>query len=63
MTKQTNKQELEPRTVELVRSTYQPSKAELEEPIEFPEGTTVDDLVKAVMRPVDVRYVQRPKKR
>ena len=32
MTKQPDKQELEPRTVELVRSTYQPSKAERRTP-------------------------------
>ena len=49
-----------PRDVELVDSRYQPSKAEMEEPIEFPEGTTVDDLARAVMQPVQARYVPRP---
>lgn len=49
------------REVTLVHPTYQPSKAEREELITFPEGTTPDDLAKALMRPVDVRTVPRPK--
>ena len=49
------------RPVTLVRSSYQPSKAEQEEPIEFPEGTTPDDLAEAVVRPVDVTWKNRPK--
>ena len=52
-----------PREVELVDSRYQPSKAELEEPLEFPEGTTPDDLARAVMQPVRARYVPRPRGR
>ena len=48
------------REVTLVRSDYQPSKAELEEPIEFPEGTTPDDLARAVMQPVDITWKPRP---
>lgn len=52
----------EPREVELVHPSYQPSKAELEEPIEFPEGTTPEDLAWAVTRPVKVRYISRPKR-
>ena len=52
----------QPRDVELVHPSYQPSKAELEEPIEFPEGTTPDDLARAVMQPVRVRYIPRPRR-
>lgn len=48
------------RPVTLARSSYQPSKAELEEPIEFPEGTTPDDLARAVMRPADITWKPRP---
>ena len=49
-----------PRPVTLVRSAYQPSKAELEEPIEFPEGATPDDLVRAVVAPVKIDWKHRP---
>ena len=48
------------RRVSLVRSSYQPSKAEQEEPIEFPEGTTPDDLAEALVQPVDVTWKPRP---
>ena len=47
-------------TVSLVRSSYQPSKAELEETIEFPEGTSPEDLAKAVMQTVSVVKKSRP---
>ena len=50
----------ESRTVTLARSSYQPSKTEQEEPIEFPEGTTPDDLAEAVVQPVDVKWKSRP---
>lgn len=52
-----------PRDVELTHPSYQPSKAEKEEPIEFPEGTTPDDLARALMQPAKVRYVERGKRR
>ena len=48
------------RPVTLVRSTYQPSKAEQDEPIEFPEGTTPDDLAESVLQTVDVTWRERP---
>lgn len=41
-------------TVTLKRSTYQPSKAELEEPIQI--DATPEDLARAVVRPVNVVY-------
>ena len=54
-----------PRTVELVRSTYRPSKAELEEPIELrkPDGSrpSPDELVRAVVQPIEIDWKRRPK--
>ena len=47
--------------VTLVRSSYQPSKAEQEEPVEFPEGMAPDDLAEAVVQPVAVTWKDRPK--
>ena len=41
-------------TVTLKRSTYQPSKAELEEPIHV--DATPEELARAVVRPVNVVY-------
>ena len=46
--------------VELVRSGYQPSKAELEEEIEFPEEVTPEELARAVTRTVRVKWKVRP---
>ena len=43
-------------TVRLKRCTYQPSKAELEEPVTVPPGTTPEDLARAIVRPVNVVY-------
>ena len=51
-----------PREVEVVHPSYQPSKAEMGEPIEFPPGTTPEDLARAVMQPVKVRYIPRPRR-
>ena len=48
------------RPVTLVRSAYQPSKAEQEKTIEFPEGTTPDDLAEAVVQSVDITWKHRP---
>ncbi len=47
--------------VSLVRSGYQPSKAEKEEGAEFPEGTP-EDLAKAVVRTVDVDWKRKPER-
>ena len=43
--------------VELAHPSYQPTRAEMNEPIEFPEGTTPDDLAGAVMRLANVKYI------
>lgn len=44
-----------PRIVELPDSSYQPSKAEMEEPIRL-EGT-FEDLARALVQPVEIRRV------
>ena len=53
----------EPKTVELVRSDYQPTKAELEEEWEVPEGVTLEEITKAVLQPVKVRWIDKPRQR
>lgn len=49
--------------ISLVRSSYQPSKKELENTeamLDFPEGTTPDDLAEAVVQPVEIDWKDRP---
>ena len=56
-----------PRPMNLVRSEYQPSKAEIEEPIDVtrPDGTlpTPEELARATLRPVTVNWKDRPAQR
>ena len=47
------------RRVSLVRSSYQPSKKELETPTEFPEDLTPDELAEAVVQPVEIDWKDR----
>ena len=47
--------------VEVVDSSYQPSKAELEEDVRI--DATPEELLRAVLRPVTVRHVPQPKPR
>lgn len=49
----------EPDTIEVPENDYQPTKAELEEPIrvDLPEGVTFEDAVRHVLRPVNVRRI------
>ena len=53
-----------PRTVQIVKSTYQPTKEELEEPIDLrmPDGKapTINQLVKAVVAPVKIEWLDKP---
>ncbi len=51
----------EPRIVDVVDPSYQPSRAELREDLRL-KGT-FEDAIKALVRPVKVRYVKPPKKR
>ena len=48
--------------VKVVNPRYQPSKAELDEQIEFPEGTTPEQLARALTRSVKVNYTRKPKR-
>ena len=53
----------EPPVVELVDPSYQPSKVERGEEIDFGkvvEGKSLEELARAVLRPVKVRYIKRP---
>lgn len=50
----------EKREVTLVRADYQPTKPDCEEPITLPEGTTPEDIAKALTRPVGIRWTPRP---
>ena len=49
------------KTVELVRSDYQPTKAEKEEVFQI--GASFEDVVDAVLSPVDIRWIDRPRNR
>ena len=46
-------------TVEIVRSDYQPSKAELEEDMSV--DTSFEELMHGVIEPVIIKYIPRPK--
>ena len=52
---------LEPRRVELVRSTYQPSKAELEEPITLPP-MSLEEAARRLMEPVEIHHIDKPRR-
>ena len=47
-----------PRRVEIVRPSYQPSKAELEEDMRV--NATFEEAVDALTRTVRIRYIDRP---
>ena len=47
------------REVEIVRSEYQPSKAELNEDVRV--DATFEEAVDALTKPVSIRYIERPK--
>ena len=51
----------EPPTVRLIHSSYQPSKAELEQDLRI--DATFEELTAAVVRPVKIRYAMPEKKR
>jgi len=50
----------EPRTLELASSRYKPTKADMEEPLEFPDGTTPEEVARAVMQRVKIVRKPRP---
>jgi len=46
--------------VEIVESTYQPSKAEQEEEFTI-EEMSLDEAVERLLRPVQIRHTDKPK--
>ena len=52
---------LEPHRVELVRPTYQPSKAELEESITLPP-LSLEEAARRLMEPVEIHYIDKPQR-
>ena len=48
-----------PHEVEIVHPSYQPSRAELEADIRV--EATFEEAVEALTRPVEIRYIPRPK--
>ena len=52
---------LKPHRVELVRPTYQPSKAELEESITLPP-LSLEEAARRLMEPVEIHYIDKPQR-
>lgn len=52
-----------PKTDELVKTSYQPTKSEIEKEWEVPEGLTFEKLTDAIARPVAVRWLDKPRSR
>ena len=52
------------RKVEIVRTTYQPTKAEKKEEMDFShlDGMTPEEMADAVMQDMDITLISRPKK-
>ena len=48
--------------VEVVKSTYQPSKADLEEDLRLPGGLSPEQVGRAITRTVNVRTIPRPRR-
>ena len=61
------KKKRKPKTVELVRSGYQPTKAEMEEEftLRTPDGSppSVEDIAQAVFKKPNPRWVDKPRRR
>ena len=55
---------MDKRRVEIVRSEYQPTKAEKEEEIDLShlEGQSVDEMARAVVAPVEIKYLSSSRK-
>ena len=49
------------KTVELVKSSYQPTKAEMNE--EFEVNASMEDVGKALMQTIKPRWIDKPRKR
>ena len=62
MTTEAREKAPEPPVLEVLHPSYQPSKAELEEE-DLRVDATFDEAVQALVRPVKVRYVRRPRRK
>ena len=49
------------KTVEMVKSSYQPTKAEQQE--EFMTDASLEQIADAVLSPVDIRWIDKPRNR
>ena len=49
----------QPREVEVVHPSYQPSRAELEEDMRV--NVTFEEAIQALAQPVRIRYIKRPR--
>ena len=54
-------EESKPKTVELVRTDYQPTKAEKEEILRV--NASLEDIADAMLSPVNIRWIDRPRDR
>lgn len=50
-----------PKTVEMVRASYQPTKAEQEE--EFRVDASMEEIADALLSPVNIRWIDKPRNR
>ena len=50
----------DPKTVELVKSSYQPTKVEMNE--EFEVNASMEDVGKALLQPIKPRWIDKPRK-
>lgn len=57
----TPKRKQKRRQVEIVRKSYQPSKAELDEDMRI--DASPEEAARRLVEPVDIRHISRPKKR
>ena len=55
-------QKPKPRTIELVKSSYQPTKAELEEEITFPD-LTFEEGTRRLVQDIKPRWIDKPRSR
>ena len=57
----------EPRTVELVKAGYQPTKAEMKEVVQLrnSDGTapSMEEIAQAVLQPAKIRWIDKPRRR
>ena len=60
MTEKRKRGRPKPREIELVHPSYQPSKAELEEDVRI--DATPEEVLDAMLEPVKIRYIPRPKR-